>query len=159
LHVGALLGGASPEIAAQIEHFGHLYGEMIQIHDDLNDTMAVPANPDWTLGRSPLPILYAQLVKHPEKERFLELRQAITDPDALHEAQNILIRCGAVSYSLDLLLRKYKTAQEILATTPLTHRKGLEGVLEDVINPVKKLFTAIGITPTEILLEPPDLGS
>ncbi|MFH1635153.1 MAG: polyprenyl synthetase family protein, partial [Chloroflexota bacterium] len=81
LHVGALLGGASADVSTQIEQFGHIYGEMIQIHDDINDTMAVPANPDWTLGRLPLPILFAQIVDHPEKARFIELREAITNPD------------------------------------------------------------------------------
>lgn len=40
-----------------------LYGEMI--HDNLNDTMVVPANPDWLQGRKPLPILFAQTVEHP----------------------------------------------------------------------------------------------
>jgi geranylgeranyl diphosphate synthase type II len=49
LYVGALMGGATREDALQIERFGNLYGEMIQIHDDLNDAMAVPANPDWRL--------------------------------------------------------------------------------------------------------------
>ncbi|HRQ21998.1 MAG TPA: polyprenyl synthetase family protein, partial [Anaerolineales bacterium] len=36
--VGALMGGASVEIANQIREVGRLYGEMIQIHDDVNDT-------------------------------------------------------------------------------------------------------------------------
>jgi geranylgeranyl pyrophosphate synthase len=95
LYVGALMGGATREDALQIERFGNLYGEMIQIHDDLNDAMAVPANPDWRLDRSPLPILFAQGIEHTEKERFLELRQNISDPVALTEAQTTLIRCGA----------------------------------------------------------------
>jgi hypothetical protein len=68
---------------------------MNQIHNDLNDTMAVPANPDWRLDRSPLPILFAQVVEYAEKERFLGLCQNISNPVALTEAQTILIRCGA----------------------------------------------------------------
>ncbi|MBL8062340.1 MAG: polyprenyl synthetase family protein, partial [Anaerolineales bacterium] len=36
--VGALAGGASVGLAAQIKELGILYGEMIQIHDDLDDT-------------------------------------------------------------------------------------------------------------------------
>ncbi len=80
LHVGALLGGASLDVAAQIKELGNLYGEMIQIHDDLGDTMAVPANTDWILGRAPLPILFAQSVDHPERARFLEIWEMIPDP-------------------------------------------------------------------------------
>lgn len=71
---------------------------MIQLHDDLNDTMAVPANPDWLQGRKPLPILFAQSVDHPDHARFQELCQDISNENALREAQDILIRCGGVSY-------------------------------------------------------------
>ncbi|MBU1660065.1 MAG: polyprenyl synthetase family protein, partial [Chloroflexi bacterium] len=153
LHVGALLGGASADVATQIEQFGHIYGEMIQIHDDLNDTMAVPANPDWTLGRLPLPILFAQIVDHPEKARFIELREAITNPDALTEAQEILVRCGAVSYCIDQLVRRYQSAIEIMSTLPLTSPGLLEGLLDDVITPVMKLFSAVGVDEPEALLQ------
>lgn len=155
MHVGALLGGATIETAEQVKRLGHIYGEMIQIHDDLNDTMAIPANPDWTLGRSPLPILYAQVVEHPDRERFIEVHQAIPDPEALTEAQTILIRCGAVSYAVDQLLRRCQVAREILAATSLIHREGLEVLLDDVVDPVKKLFASIGVPQPDALLLAP----
>lgn len=145
LHMGALVGGADLELAAKIEKFGHLYGEMIQIHDDLNDTMETPANPDWTQGRAPLPILFAQIVDHPDRERFLELRQSIPDPDALTEAQTILIRCGAVSYGIDQILHRYQKARKILESVPLTHPDKLESLLNDIVDPVKNLFLEIGV--------------
>ncbi|RPI28117.1 MAG: hypothetical protein EHM70_17060, partial [Chloroflexota bacterium] len=44
LEVGAWIAGASIEIARQFKELGYLYGEMVQINDDLSDTMAVPAN-------------------------------------------------------------------------------------------------------------------
>lgn len=74
---------------------------MIQIQDDLNDAIAVPANPDWALGRSSLPILFAQTVDYPERGRFLQLRcalQAAPDAEALAEAQAILVRCGQLRH-------------------------------------------------------------
>jgi len=154
LHVGALLGCADPEIAAQVEKFGHLYGEMIQIHDDLNDSMETPANPDWTQGRAPLPILFAQIVDHPKRDRFLELRQAIPDPDALVEAQTILIRCGAVSYCIDQLFCRVRAAQEILASTSLARPGKIEGLLTDIVKPVKNLFAEIGFEQPEMLFLP-----
>ncbi len=152
LHIGALLGGAPPESAAGFKRFGHLYGEMIQIHDDLNDVMEVPANPDWVQGRSSLPILFAGTVDHPDKSRFLELQQSISNEDALSEAQTILIRCGAVSYSLDQLLARYQGAKQILAAIPLSHYEELAGMLADVIDPMIKLLAVIDVAaPAELL--------
>jgi geranylgeranyl pyrophosphate synthase len=146
VQVGAVLGGASAEIAEQLRQWGNLYGEMIQIHDDLNDAMAVPPNPDWTLGRTSLPMLFAQSVDYPERSRFLELRcllQSAPTPEALTEAQTILLRCGAVSYSIEELFSRHRTAQQMLESMTLPHRVGLALLLEDLIQPVERLFAAI----------------
>lgn len=144
LYAGALLGGASQEVARCIQRFGTLYGELIQIHDDLNDTMAAPANSDWTSGRMPLPILFAQTVTHPDRERFLKLRREMPDPEALSKAQTILLRCGAVSYCIDQIVRRHMIACETLATIPLVHQGKLEDLLEPLIDPVEALFTEVG---------------
>lgn len=143
-HIGALLGEADPSLAHQIKEIGCLYGEMCQIHDDLNDSLDVPANPDWTQGRYPLPILFATIVDHPERERFLKLRQLIPQPEALTEAQNILLRSGAISYGMDQLLRRYKKACHHLAAIPLAHRTELEELLEEQIKPVWSLAHSMG---------------
>jgi geranylgeranyl pyrophosphate synthase len=158
LYVGSLMGGITTDKAFQIEQFGNLYGEMIQIHDDLNDTMAAPANPDWRLDRSSLPILFAQVVEHAGKERFLELRQTISDPVALTEAQTILIRCGAVSYCIDQLLRRHQAAQKILDVVSLPRSEGLKDLLNGVVEPVRNLFAAMGLPPSDSLLKPPNLA-
>ncbi len=145
LQIGAILGGASREAAAKLEKIGRTYGEMIQIHDDLSDTLTLPAGPDWLQGRSPLPILFARVVDHPERSRFLELfREAGEDEDALCEAQEILIRCGAVSYCADQLLRRDKAARKILRSAELVCPGVIENLLDKVIAPVWKLFDAIG---------------
>jgi len=151
-HIGALLGGASLELAEELKRLGDLYGELIQIHDDLHDALAVPANPDWTLGRSPLPILFAQTVEHPDKARFLELRRALVlsaveglpHPEALAEAQTILIRCGAISYGVHHILRRSEMAHEMLQGIPLSQRAGLEALLEEQVKPVRELFASLG---------------
>jgi len=152
LHVGALLGGASLDVAAQIKALGNLYGEMIQIQDDLGDTMAVPANTDWTLGRAPLPILFAQSVDHPERARFLEFREMASDPDALTEAQEILVRCGAVSYCIHHIIERCQQAIAILSALPLASQEPLENLLDDVIIPVMNLFEEIGVADPETLI-------
>ncbi len=143
-HLGALVGGASGEVLAALERFGQLFGEIIQIHDDLNDALEVPANPDWGQGRSPLPILFAKLVDHPDRLRFLKLSRAVANPEALEESQKILASCGAVSYCVDQLLLRYRAAQSILKSVPLMHRDELESLLEGTIAPVRKLFDALG---------------
>jgi geranylgeranyl pyrophosphate synthase len=148
LQIGALAGGASLDIAERLQQLGCLYGEIIQLHDDLNDAMAAPANPDWTLGRSSLPMLFAQSVEHSEQGRFLELRrvlQSMPDPEALAEAQRILIRCGAISYSIYELTRRHQAAQEILNGLKVSQRTGLELLFEDALEPVKKLFATIEV--------------
>lgn len=104
--LGALFGGAPIEVVRAIGELGGIYGEMIQIHDDMNDCLAAPASPDWSQGRFPLPILFAQTVEHPQRDRFLELRQRIAAAEALCEAQDILIKSGAISYCVDQLLRR-----------------------------------------------------
>jgi geranylgeranyl pyrophosphate synthase len=155
--IGALLGGASNEIAAQLEKFGHIYGEIIQLHDDLNDVMATPANPDWIMGRSSLPILYAQKINYPQRRRFLELKDKIDDPVSLAEAQRILIRCGAISFVVDHLLRRIQIAKNLLSSIPLVYSQDIEGLLEDLIEPVRKLLISMRLEDPEGLLVPTSL--
>lgn len=145
--LGALLGGASPETAEAVRRLGEVYGVMIQIHDDLADSLAVPASPDWEPGHVSLPLLYAQQVEHPDRERFLRLRQALPDPQALAEAQEILIRCGAISYGLYHLLERHKKAQALLESLPLSQPAGLETLLAELMAPVWNLFEVIGAAP------------
>lgn len=155
-HLGALLAEASNDIAGSIEQLGRLYGEMIQIHDDLNDTMAVPANPDWLQKRNPLPILFARIVEHPDRVRFMELYQNISEEGALQEAQAILIRCGAVSYCVDQLLRRHQRAEQILKNTPLQNRMAIDSTMEELMAPIWKLFETLGLIPNirPTVLEP-----
>ena len=142
LQIGALAGGGTLPTAEGLKNLGCIYGEMIQIHDDMHDAMETPANPDWVQGRSPLPILFASLVSHPEQKRFLALSQNITEPAALEEAQDILIRCGAISYCADQLIQRYRIAKEILEGIALVEYASISSLLETVIAPVYKLLEA-----------------
>jgi geranylgeranyl pyrophosphate synthase len=143
LQVGGFCGGASIEVGEQLNRLGGLYGECIQIHDDLNDSLAIPANPDWTGNRAPLPILFAQVVNHPDRDRFLALRREIDDPKKLTEAQAILVRCGAVSYCLDVILAKQKEALSLLNAIPLSNKGILEELFDGLVLPVRRLLNSI----------------
>ncbi len=137
---GALASGAGQEAIAAVTQAGFLYGEMIQIHDDLNDSLENPPNADWLQMRSPLPLLFAQVVDHPQRERFLELRRAITQPGALEEAQTILVRCGAVSYCFDQLIQRHQAAAALLAIEGLAEPQILAEEFQKLANPVWTLL-------------------
>lgn len=140
---GAFSGGGTLEIAEKFKKLGWIYGEMIQIHDDMHDSMETPANPDWVQGRFPLPILFASLVNHPEQQRFLALNRDIVEPAALREAQAILIRCGAISYCADQLIRKHRVAKELLDGIPLVDYTPISFLLDEAIAPIHRLLEEI----------------
>ena len=148
--LGALFGNAPVEVVNRIGEIGSLYGEMIQIHDDLNDTMQVPANSDWIQRRSALPILFARLVDHPARARFEELYPyAGSNSRFLKEAQEILIQCGAVSYCIYQLLNRHQTVLGILSTLPVPHsgREGLTSFVEQMVVPAYRLFEEVSGVP------------
>lgn len=140
MQLGALAGYAPLEVAERLKELGRLYGEMIQIHDDMHDSMETPANSDWLQDRSPLPILFASLVKHRDRARFLDLKKRAGSPDALEEAQEILIRCGAISYCVDQLIQRHQKAMELLSRLPLLNPEPISVLLDKVITPVKHLL-------------------
>lgn len=143
LYVGALMGGAPENKAAKLEQIGRLYGELIQLHDDLHDVMQKPANADWTQGRSPLPILFATVVCHPDQARFQVLRQQIHEPNALAQAQSILIRCGAVSYVVDQLLQRHQKVETLLKEMVLVDSGVIRDLLNKTVQPVHHLLESI----------------
>lgn len=142
LQLGALSGGAPLETTDQLKELGYLYGEMIQIHDDMHDSMETPANPDWIQGRSPLPILFASLVEHPDRERFIGLKKQVSSSHALQEAQEILIHCGAISYCADQLIERHQKAMELLQHIPLANYTPISSLFDEIIAPVNHLLNA-----------------
>lgn len=152
-YLGAQMGGADEETCRKIEQLGQLYGELIQVHDDLGDSMVVPASPDWRQNHATLPILFAQTVEHPELEHFQRLRKAISDQDALSEAQGILIRCGAISYTIDHLLRRYQYAQDLLKSITLPHPEYIDRLFLTLIQPVKELLRLTGEQDADAALQ------
>jgi len=142
-YIGALAGGAAVDTADKYSQIGGLYGEMIQIHDDLKDALQTPAAQDWADGHTSLPILYASNVDHFKKGRFLNLRTFINQPDNLLEAQNILLRCGAVSYCNQQLIKRYHQAKQILDSMEISNRGPMEAVFKKIVEPVFQLFNKI----------------
>lgn len=152
MYIGAVLGGTSAFTAERFEELGSLIGMMIQISDDLKDAMDTPARPDWRRQWNNLPILYAMTAEHPERIRFLDLLSRIEEPDALTAAQEILFRCGAVSYCTYRVIELYRMAKENLGSTPLADREPIDELLNQLVEPLKSLFRSIGVESPEELL-------
>lgn len=138
--VGAMMAGAPTTLAHQLAEIGGVYGEMVQINDDLSDVLAVPTDPDWLQGRYPLPILYATLVPHPEQARFIALRPQTGEAWALAEAQEILIRSGAISYGIDQLLQRGERVRGLLRQTALPQPQVIEEMMASILQPVSNLL-------------------
>ena len=144
LQIGALLGQASPELAAGIYEFGALNGEIIQIYDDLTDALRSPANPDWKRTNNNLAILYALTAQHPERADFLGLLPQVDRPESLRQAQAILVHSGALSYCVYHVIRRYQAARRILDSLPLVDPAPLQTVLARQIKPVLTLLNQVG---------------
>jgi len=145
MYAGAVMGNASPEVAKRIQNLGALTGDVIQIHDDIKDALETPANPDWKQMRNNLLFLYAQTADHPDRERFLALRSQVDDPQALREAQQILVRCGAVSYGMYHICQRYTASIKILENTQLADPAALREVVVKYIIPLVEILKGLGV--------------
>lgn len=118
----AIAAGLPLEYMDQIYALGEVYGEVVQIQDDIEDVMSLPPTPDWILGKKSLPNLYGLLVDHPEKERFTQLFNEVQGKDLetatpmVEEARQILLRCGAISYSAHRVIKSFNEAIDLLDT-------------------------------------------
>jgi geranylgeranyl pyrophosphate synthase len=151
MYAGAVIGNASPDIAARLRHLGELTGDVIQLHDDIRDAFETPANPDWKQMRNNLLFLFAQTADHLDRDRFLDLRPRVDDPKALKEAQKILVQCGAVSYGMYLVCQRYMASKKILEETQLADPAPLREVIVKYVRPLADLLREYGIeVPAEI---------
>jgi geranylgeranyl pyrophosphate synthase len=151
LHVGAVIGNADAETAARIRELGGLLGDEIQIHDDIKDALDSPANPDWKQMRNNLLFLYAKTADHPDRERFIALQPGVDDPETLKAAQQILIRCGAVSYAMYHICRLHQSCMGILREVHLKDPKPLEELVIRFLQPVTEILDHLGIAvPPEL---------
>ena len=151
MHIGGILGKAKKKTIESLRRLGAITGDAIQIHDDIQDALDTPANPDWIQGRNNLLFLYALTADHPDRERFRDIRNQVDDPAVLKSAQQILIRSGAVSYAMYRLCQSYQEARKILKETPFDDPSPLHAVIHQYIVPLVHLLQNLGIpVPPEI---------
>jgi geranylgeranyl pyrophosphate synthase len=149
--MGALLGGAPEPTADALEGFGGELGRFVQVSDDLGDALEIPAKADW--GRRPnnLPILYAMTADHPARERFLELSARPDDPEALAEAQKILLRSGAVSYCVFKMVEIAEEAKRLLAGITLRDTAPVERIFGAHLRPLHRMLESVGVEEPALL--------
>jgi len=152
LYLGAVLGGAAVETARGIQRLGSVLGKSTQVSDDLMDALEEPARPDWQSRWNNLPILYAMTAEHPDRGRFLELVSEVEDPEALAEAQEILVRSGAVSFCTYQLVELQRDARRQLERLTLPDSGPIEELLEHHSRPLRSLLRRIGVESPEALL-------
>ena len=137
------LAGAVPD--ADMETLGLLgeeYGLLFQIHDDLTDSLEVPANSDWLNGRFTLPLLFAHTVDHPWKKRFISVQKDVGDPEMLTEAQAILVQCGALSYGLFQIQEHASRVEDLLSKLNLADLGEIHQLFDELITPAEDLVNA-----------------
>jgi len=64
----------------------------------------------------------------------------------LLDAQNILLRCGAVSYCTQQLIKRHEQTQLILDGMDIPNRGPMEGVFKKMMEPVFQLYGKISAT-------------
>lgn len=144
LRLGALLGGAPPAAAAEMERLGTVLGKFVQVGDDLSDALAIPAGADWQRPSNNLPILYAMVADHPARSEFLELSASHHRPESLAAAQKVLLQCGGVSYCAWKMVELAHQAQAIVETAELADRRPLAQLLGAHVRPLARLLSSVG---------------
>lgn len=124
--LGAIVSGASPNIAGHLRTFGYNVGMAFQITDDILDYVGTeqelgkPAGSDLKQGNITLPALYA--LHHSERRN--ELKQWIEHKqidENVEEVLSIIRHCGGIQYSHSLArkyLQKAKISLSKLADIP-----------------------------------------
>jgi len=153
LEIGALLGGASDQLVQVMYNVGVLFGEAIQIYDDLEDAFQSPANSDWFQGRNNLAILYGLTAEFPEKEEFLSYKKQAGDLASLHKAQQLLINAGGVSYCAFQLLQRQTAARACLNAAGLADRERVDHLLDMQMAPFVEFVRDIDENAAELIIK------
>jgi geranylgeranyl pyrophosphate synthase len=142
--LGALLGGAPPDAVSRLSRLGGLLGLCVQVSDDLLDALRTPAAADWSRRPNNLAILYAMTAEHAERTAFLELSARTADAAALAAAQEILVRCGALSYCIFKMLEILGEARDVMASLALPSPEPVARLFDAHTEPIHRLFEAAG---------------
>lgn len=150
--LGAIAAGATSQQRAAINKVGMLFGEIVQLLDDMDDAFASPAKPDWIRQNNNLVILFAKTADHMERDEFIELLKEIHEPDKLVRAQGICIRAGSVSYCIYQMVSRIGQVRECLKQSDIPFSDPILNVFRQQLLPLKQLLHRIDVAiPSESL--------
>ena len=145
LFTGALAGGADIDTAEEISKLGLVYGQMVQISDDISDVFKDNVTADWRSGnKNNLPLLYCFEADYPEKKEFIFLAEHIDMPGSLEKAQSIVIQSGALSYCLYHLLALHEKATQQISLMNIFNKNELTKIATMLIDPALSLMKSAG---------------
>jgi hypothetical protein len=105
-----------------------------------------------TSKRELLAILYALTADHSERAQFEALIPRVDDLQTLVEAQEIMVRCGAVSYCAYHIIRRYQIGLQLLGEIELADPAPMLDLLNGYPKPLVALLERVGARV------PPELG-
>lgn len=134
MRLGALLGGANPSEEETLYFIGKKMGEVGQISNDLRGAFQIPANPDWKMTGSSLPILLALVTSHPYSDELKNLlTQDLNQKGNLERAQEIFVKCNSVSLCCDHIAQRLEDIYQGLCKCLLPGKEHLrKNIGEDV---------------------------
>ena len=142
LSIGGIIAGSNTQTLHVLKQVGQLIGMMIQVQDDLFDSMSTPAQTDWFGEKTNnLLILYGQQANYRNKNHFLELLPIVQkgDTQALKEVQQILIDAGAVDYCNSVLKELQNKAHQHIETIPLINTTAILDVLNYIATVIERI--------------------
>lgn len=134
--LGALLAkyhGVATDIHL-VTSLGALFGEIVQVIDDLSDIMAETVAGDWWRSNNLL-VLFAEMTD--ENGRFAQLKEQVQQGINLGQAQQYLIDCGAVAYCEHVVEAKYSQALEIMGALGVGEKRPLRELFEQHVVAVR----------------------
>ena len=84
---------------------------------------------------------------HLDRKLSFDLLAKIDDLQALCAAQQILVRCGAVTYGTYHIIKRFQAAREILLKTHLVDHSRLPRIRIRQIEPLRGLLENLRIPP------------
>jgi octaprenyl-diphosphate synthase len=124
---GALVAGASGEVAEALESFGLNWGISFQITDDALDlistpeTRGKPIGSDIDAGKVTLPVIAAlRQAAEPDRERLRALVQGASGDGALRELRGLVDRYGGVRQAIDTARHYARLAADALGVLPVS---------------------------------------
>jgi len=139
--IGAIMGGATDEVACAMYEYGKLIGIAFQIQDDYLDvvgdekSVGKPIGSDIAKGKMTLMVVKALSEANEEDSKKLLkiLKSDDSSSDNISEAIAIFEKYGSIQYAHDVALKNVNDAKELLKLLPDSEAKQILVMLADFV--------------------------